>query len=116
MSINDCARIHVRALDPDIAIAGTENVVLAAGGPEGIVWSDALGIVERHFPQAVRDGVLPLGGQQPTVKVRLDARRTEEVFGGEWEGFEEQVVALTRHYLELVEREKTKEAKVNVKI
>ena len=88
---------------------GTENFVLVAGGLNGVVWSDALGIVEKLFPQAVRDGVLPLGGTQPTKKIRLDARRAEEVFGVEFEGFEEQVSALTSFYLELVERERERE-------
>lgn len=118
VSVGDCARIHVRGLDPDIAVTGTENFILAAGGVEGTVWADAVGIVERHFPQAVKDGVLPLGGRQSTKKIHLDARRTEEVFGVEWEGFEQQVVALTRHYLELVDKEKEKEkqGKANTKI
>ena len=48
-------------------------------------------------------GVLPLGGKQPTKKVRLDASRTEEVFGIRFEGYETQVKSVAKHYLELVE-------------
>ncbi len=62
-----------------------------------------MAIVKREFPEAVKKGVLPLGGKQPTKKVRLDASRTEEVFGIRFEGYETQVKSVAKHYLELVE-------------
>lgn len=103
VSVHDTAKIHVLALDPKIE--GNQNFITAGDGVEGVVWEDALEIVKRKFPEAVKSGVLPLGGKQPTRKVRVDAKRTEEVFGIKFEGLEEQVESVVGHYLKLVEVE-----------
>jgi len=94
--LDDVARLHILALDQKVKggqsfLATKENV-----------WNDSLDIVKKHFPHAVKDGKLPATGDQPTSSLKLDASRTEEVFGFEFQDYEAQVVNVTEQYLELL--------------
>ena len=104
--VDDVAKVHVLSLDPKIE--GNQNFGIQAGGVDGVVWSDAIEIVKRRFPEAVRDGRLPASGTQPTKRVRYDTSRTEKVLGIQFQSYESALVSLTEHYLELLEQESRK--------
>ena len=95
--VNDCADIHVKALDPKVK--GNRNFVTASGS---VVWADANEIIKKDFP----DSGFKLGGKMDTRPVEFDTRETEEEFGIKWVGFEEQVKSILGHYLEVAEKEK----------
>lgn len=62
-------------------------------------------IVEKHFPDAVAMGVLPLGGTRPIKFLKLEIEATEQVFR-KMGTYEDAVVDLARHYLALVEEQR----------
>ncbi|KAI9776644.1 MAG: hypothetical protein M1839_009450 [Geoglossum umbratile] len=97
--LEDVANAHVQALDP--RVANGENFILSSDGPAGIVFDDIIKISERLFPDAVKSGVLPLGGTRPTIRMNLDTRKTEETFGWKHKSFEEQVAEMVGHWVEL---------------
>ncbi|KAK9364721.1 hypothetical protein V1509DRAFT_586727 [Lipomyces kononenkoae] len=98
--LNDVAAVHVKALDPQIP--GNQDFVATSGGIDGIVHKDAIDIVKNNFPDAISQGILPLNGVQPTLTLKIDASRTEKVFGLKFSGLETQVKSITQHYLDLV--------------
>lgn len=103
--LDDVARIHIAALNP--SIQGNQNFIASSGGLAGTNWEDGLEIAQQAFPQEVRSGILPLGGKLPQHKVCVDASRTETVFGMQFAGFEEQIVSVTKQYIELYDKEST---------
>ncbi|KAJ5770048.1 NAD(P)-binding Rossmann-fold containing protein [Penicillium nucicola] len=96
--VNDIAFMHVKGLDPKVP-AG--SYIGNSDDYAGTVWQNATAIVAEHFPKAVENGVFPNNGLQPTRKIRLDARKTEEVMGFKFLSYEEQVKSVVGHYLEL---------------
>ena len=68
------------------------------------MWEDALEIVRRRFPEAVRKGVVPCTGHTATKRGRVDARRVETTFGVRFRGFEEQVLGVVGQYISLMEK------------
>lgn len=97
--VNDVAFLHVKALDPEIP-AGT--YIATSEGLPGTTWQNATRIVAETFPEAVKKGVFPNDGVQPTLRVHIDASFTEKVFGFKFASYEEQVKSIVGHYLELV--------------
>lgn len=100
--VDDVARVHVLALDPKLQ--GGRNFGMMSEGVAGIKWDDSLDVVKRRFPEAVKDGRLPANGTQPTIKLLIDASETEKVLGIKFRSYEEQVVSVTEHYLELLDK------------
>ncbi|KAE9368103.1 NAD(P)-binding protein [Stipitochalara longipes BDJ] len=98
--LDDVAKVHVLALDPKIP--GNTNYILNSGGLNGTVWSDAIGIVARNYPEAVAAGLLPNNGVMETHKLVVDASKVEKAFGIKLLDFEAQIKSLTNHFLELV--------------
>ncbi len=96
--VDDVAYTHVKSLDP--SIEGNQKFICNSGGVEGSVWEDANDIVGRKFPDAVKEGILPLGGSQATSKIMFDTSRTEKLLGVEFKDWEEQVVSLVGWYIE----------------
>jgi hypothetical protein len=96
----DVANLHVRALDPKIE--GNQSFLAVSEGARGTVWSDAIGIVNRNFPEAVKNGILPNTGSTPTKRTKVDASRTERVFGVKFLSYEEQVKSVVTQYLTLL--------------
>ena len=96
--VNDVAFMHVKALDPKVP-AG--SYVGNSDGYAGTVWQNATRIVAENFPQAVAKGVLSNDGLQPTRRLRVDARKTEEIMGFKFLSYEEQVKSVVAHYIEL---------------
>lgn len=100
--VDDVAWMHVKALDPGVEKG---NYIANSGGEEGTVWEDAKGVVEREFKEAVEEGVLKLDGVQATRRMRVDTKRSEEVMGFRFKGYDEQVRSVVGHYLELKGKE-----------
>lgn len=100
--IDDVAFMHVKALDPRIPPG---SYIGNSDDYAGTVWQNATGIAAEHFPKAVAKGIIPKNGVQPTRKVRLNARRAEEVMNYKFLSFEEQVSSVVKHFIEL-KREK----------
>ena len=101
--LDDVAKVHILSLNPKVE--GNQDFGIQAGGTEGIVWDDGIEIVKRRFPEAVKDGRLPANGSQPTKKIRFDTSRTERVLGIKFQSFEDALVSVTEHYLELLEKQ-----------
>ncbi|KAH7360239.1 hypothetical protein BKA65DRAFT_576853 [Rhexocercosporidium sp. MPI-PUGE-AT-0058] len=101
--VADVARLHVEALDP--RIEGDQSFLAVSEGERGTRWEEALEIVQRNFPEAVRKGVLLNNGKAATKRTRVDSRRTEEVFGWKFQSYEEQVKSVVRQYLSLIGEE-----------
>lgn len=80
------------------------DCVLDGGDREGVVWDDALEIVRRRFPEAVRRGVVPCMGHTATNMGRADARKVETTFGIRFRGFEEQILGVVGQYISLMEK------------
>ncbi|KAL8668351.1 MAG: hypothetical protein Q9168_007022 [Polycauliona sp. 1 TL-2023] len=102
--IDDVAKIHVAALDPEIE--GNQNFLVNAGGLAGIQWNDAKEIVRKRFPDAVDKGLLPLQGSTETRTMKVDGSKAERVFNFKYKDFEEQIVSVMEYYLEAVESSK----------
>ncbi|CAF9942997.1 MAG: hypothetical protein ALECFALPRED_010368 [Alectoria fallacina] len=100
--VDDVAKVHILSLDPKVQ--GNQNFGMQTGGTDGIVWADTIEIVKRRFPEAVQDGRLPVSGTQPTNPSRYDTSRTEKVLGIKFRSYEDAVVSVTEHYLELLEK------------
>ncbi|KAI9808629.1 MAG: hypothetical protein M1825_003780 [Sarcosagium campestre] len=98
--VDDVALMHVLSLDPSIAPG--QNFAASAEGLEGTKWETTTEIVARHFPDAVAKGVLPNNGTNSTKPLRFDAREAESILGFRFKSFEEQVISITQHYLELL--------------
>ena len=68
-------------------------------GERGTVWEDAIEIVNKNFPEAVKKGILPNNGATATKRTKIDSSRTEKVFGFKFASYEEQVKSVVRQYL-----------------
>lgn len=99
--LDDVALAHVKALDP--AIPSGYNLVLQSEGLQGTTWGDAIDIVKRRFPQALATagGILPNDGFAPTKRTKIDASETAKRLGISFKGYEEQIVSVVGHYLDL---------------
>lgn len=94
--LDDVAKLHALSLNP--AIPGNTHYILNSGGLDGTVWSAAIGIVARNYPEAVAKGVLLNNRVMETHKLRIDTRKVERVFGWRFRGFR----SLTDNYLGIV--------------
>lgn len=94
--LDDVARIHVGALDEKKVPASTSFLASLS-----VQFEDALEIAKRLFPEAVKDGRLPLGGSKPTLPMTMDIQDTVDVFGP-LKGYEEMVESVVGQYLELL--------------
>jgi len=95
VSNRDVARCHVEALSP--WVPGNQSYILS----QKTNWNEALDIVKREFSDAVQKRMLPNCGYHASHEIEIDASWTEDVFGLRFQGYEEQVKSVVRHYLEL---------------
>lgn len=98
--VADVARLHVEALDPKIE--GNQSFLAVSEGERGTRWEEGIDIVNRNFPEAVKKGILPNNGTAATKRTKVDASRTEEVFGFKFQSYEEQVKSVVKQYLGLL--------------
>jgi nucleoside-diphosphate-sugar epimerase len=97
--VDDVADLHVKALDSKIK--GNQAFVACSDGVDGMIWEDGIDSIKKNFSEAVADGRLKTTGKQPTVKIRVNAKKTEDTFGIKFSGYEQQVNALVSQYLEV---------------
>lgn len=104
--VNDVGLLHVLALDERVKVGETRvrNFIASAGS---VKWSDVSDIVREQFKEVER-GVFKLHGKMDTRVVTFDTTVTDEVFGIQWKGFEEQVKSVVGAYLEVKAAEEQK--------
>ncbi|KAK4497944.1 hypothetical protein PRZ48_010600 [Zasmidium cellare] len=105
VSVDDVARVHVLSLDKS-RVVGNQSFIVSNSGDDGMEWNDTNEIVKRRFPKQVEKGIFPANGHSNSAIVKLNASKTEKVFGFKHASFEECVVGVCGHYLELLEKEK----------
>ena len=98
--VSDVARLQVAALDPKIE--GNQSFLAVSEGERGTRWEEAIEIVNRNFPEAVKKGILPNNGTAATKRTKINSTRTEKVFGFKFQSYEEQVKSVVKQYLELL--------------
>lgn len=96
--VDDVALAHVKALDPKVG--GNQDFL--SGTSEHIIYDDAIEIAKKWFPDAVKEGKLPLGGHLPQKELNFDLEKTEKILSIKGRGFEDQVKGIIEHYLELL--------------
>jgi nucleoside-diphosphate-sugar epimerase len=109
--VQDCAKIHVEALDEEVV--KSEDVppwfVAAGTSEEGVngekTWSRAADAVEKDFAEAISAGIFKLGRTKMPINMpyRVDSRMTEKLLlnGAKSRGFEECVKEVADWYLSL---------------
>ena len=95
--LDDVSRVHVASLSPDIA--GNQSFLVAGNGINGTRLDDGKDFAKQHFPDEVMGGFLPCAGSLPTHPAKIDASKTEEVFGFQHQNFESMVRDLIPAYL-----------------
>ncbi|KAL7792033.1 hypothetical protein V8C37DRAFT_135599 [Trichoderma ceciliae] len=100
--LDDVARLHVLSLDPEVE--GNQDFLAGSHPLEPFDWRESIDIVKKHFPQAVADGVFKFEAVEKlvTLKTQVDSTKAEKRFGFKAKRFEEQVVSVVGHYLELL--------------
>lgn len=100
--LDDVARLHILSLDPKVE--GNQEFLAGSHSLEPFDWSASIDIVKKHFPQAVADGVFKFEAVEKlvTYKTQVDSTKAEKLFGFKAKRFEEQVVSVVSHYLELL--------------
>lgn len=103
--LDDVAKVHVESLDKK-KVPGSANFLVTSGdGLNGVQLDSAIEIAKKHFPAAVENGILPLGGTRPSKVLKLDIDATKKVFG-KVRIYEDAVVSVVAHYIMLVEGQK----------
>ena len=99
--VDDVAQAHIDALK--LHIPGNADYILTSDGPEGIVWDDA-----KEMVKAMKGAeMLKLDGSMPTMKWKVNAGTTDEVFGWKCKSFEVTMKDMVGQYLELLGHERT---------
>lgn len=100
--IDDVAKMHVLALNPKVP--GNQDFLAAGPDYGSIEWAESFEIVKKRFPKQYADGVFKFDGiaKPPTSPSKVDNARARKVLGLEFKTFEEQVVSVVDHYLELI--------------
>lgn len=96
--VNDTAKIHVLALDPKVP---GHQMFIGLSENSNTQWNDSFEIVKKSFPDAVKKGVFPFGGDNPTRKLIIDNSYTKKALGIEFASYEDQVKSVAQHYIEL---------------
>jgi len=100
--LEDVARIHVDCLDEEkVKVEGTRSFVANIS----CKWQDVVDIVRNDFGEAVKQEVLSVDGEQPTMDMPIDSSETEAVFGFKFANFEAQVKSVLEHYIELQQKQ-----------
>ncbi|KAF2270983.1 NAD(P)-binding protein [Lojkania enalia] len=92
----DTALAHVKALDSKVP--GNTSYIVSAAAHQ---WESAWEIFEREFPEAAKSGNFTKGNVV-TTPMRFDTKKSEEILGMKYMGYEEQVKHVVSHYLTLL--------------
>nr|OQO21937.1 hypothetical protein B0A51_10453 [Rachicladosporium sp. CCFEE 5018] len=102
IDVDAAAKAHIESLREDIK-GGQAYLVTNRGGD--LAWNDAKAIVDKHFPEAVKDGRLRNDGvSEPKWWITTDIEKTEKTFG-KLKSFEGTIVGIVGQYLELLAKE-----------
>ena len=95
------------ALDP--RIEGNQSLIFSSSGTDGnpSSYSETNTIIAKRFPDAVSDGKLLNTGAVKDVVGHLDVSKMKKTFQFKPISYEDTVVGLVGHYLELLEKETT---------
>lgn len=104
--VDDVAFLHVASLDPKVE--GNRNFGANYDYKSSFVWNHANSIVEKHFPEAVKNGTLPLGGSAEVIPVPFDGSESERVFNFKFKTPEEMIKNIVGYYVQAVEKRGTK--------
>ncbi|KGQ07090.1 Putative uncharacterized oxidoreductase [Beauveria bassiana D1-5] len=98
--IDDVAKLHVLALDPAIS----DHETFLASNPASFQWADSFDIVKRRYPEQYAAGLFKFDSipRPETRAVHVDSSKATKILGIQFKTFEEQVVSVVDHYLELV--------------
>jgi nucleoside-diphosphate-sugar epimerase len=112
--VDDCAAIHIEALDESkapvdripkwfVAAATTEKKTLEE------IWKGVGDVIEKEFGKEVEEGVFKIGRENLPINVpfRVDSALTENMLldGKKMRGIDECVKIVAKWYLELVQRD-----------
>ncbi|QIX00613.1 hypothetical protein AMS68_006130 [Peltaster fructicola] len=75
--LDDVAAVHIAALDPKLR--GNLNFGVNYDYKQGFKWDDTIDIARKEFPDAVKAGILPLGGHCGDVFLKFDTSETERI-------------------------------------
>ncbi|KAF7555556.1 hypothetical protein G7Z17_g2063 [Cylindrodendrum hubeiense] len=95
----DVARAHVKALD--LNIEGNQSFVLNTEA----IWEDTVPIVKKYFPDAFESGIFREGFHQPTISLKWDSSKAQEVLGIDIAPYDMIVKEVIGQYLELAKGE-----------
>jgi nucleoside-diphosphate-sugar epimerase len=115
--IDDCARVHVEALDevkvptddiPDWFVAAAST----APGKNGTqIWNEVGDMTEQHFAKEVVEGLFTVGRDNSPVNMpfRVDSRLTEKLLldGEQFQSLEDCIKDVGHWYARLVEESKS---------
>lgn len=93
--LDDTAMAHIEALNN--SIPDGQSLVTSLG----VTWAEAVDVVAKHFPEAVASGVLPNNAPVKTKALKVDTTETQKLIGHGFKPFEDQVVDIVAHYLQL---------------
>jgi len=67
-------------LSLDSKIEGNQSHLVPNSGEDGMTWDDTKTIVNKHYPQNVKNGTLPNDGTLGTVICKLDTTETQRTY------------------------------------
>ncbi|KAK5995411.1 Ketoreductase CTB6 [Cladobotryum mycophilum] len=102
--VDDVASLHVWALDP--AVKGNQDF-LAAARPAKFVWEESFEVVKKHYAKEYAEGLFKFDSVPPLVTLasNIDSSKAENTFKFKFRSYEDQVVSVVDHYLELLGKE-----------
>ncbi|KAK3677301.1 hypothetical protein LTR78_002839 [Recurvomyces mirabilis] len=104
--LDDIAETHVVALDKQ-KVDGGKALISVANDGKGWVWDDFVPVVERLFPDEVKNGILKPHKGQEGGEVAFDVYETVKVLGHDFAGIETMVRSVVEQYLRLKGNEGT---------
>jgi len=108
--VQDCARIHIEALDERVRGEDLPKWYVAAGtveeGTDGDkLWNSVADMIERDFAKEVKTGVFTLGRQKVPINMpfRVESSMTEKMLlnGDKIRGLEDSVREVAEWYIQL---------------
>ncbi|KJZ74902.1 hypothetical protein HIM_05633 [Hirsutella minnesotensis 3608] len=99
--VDDVAKMHVLALHP--RVEGNQDFLAASHPLESIDWAASFDIVKKHYPKEYAEGVFKFESipKPVTIPAKTDSTKAQKTFGFTFKTFEEQVVSVVDHFLEL---------------
>ncbi|KUJ15921.1 NAD(P)-binding protein [Mollisia scopiformis] len=99
VGLSDVAKLHVGGLKSSVPPG---RYIAASEGEKGMEWTDAFAIVKKHFPEESEKVFKTQGEAAQSVKIKLDASKTEKAYGFKFQSYEDQVKEVVSAYLALL--------------